>query len=166
MIHKALKQLVEIIIKLGWFENQGKFKRGDWVRYNLFARISLWTIHRDENGTYVVRGFDRWDVKRGNPNLSGDNSCSSFWLRYANAWEKYVHVVFVHVRGSKYARVRLCWSVFNWLIGQPMWVCTIWHNTRGPVKRHGRQFGATKIMAYRMAEEDLRQQIARYGVFK
>lgn len=86
-----LHPIVCFIIKMGWFDNRGKFKQGDKVKYNLFARIVIWSVVRDIEATQKVFTFshyEKWSKDLRNCVLVEDSGCSVFWLRKLYPWER------------------------------------------------------------------------------
>jgi hypothetical protein len=77
---------INVILYFDWCSNAGKFKVGDNVTYNFFARVFLAGIHEVRNkGVYTVMPYDFWDLNKQSVNYVDENdvegSASSFWLK-------------------------------------------------------------------------------------
>lgn len=80
-----LMMFVNLCIYLNWFSNAGKFKPGDKVRYNFFARVMIPGIEEikgEEKATYTFLRYYTTSKENGEylkPNGEED-SCAVFWL--------------------------------------------------------------------------------------
>jgi hypothetical protein len=79
---------INVILYFDWCSSAGKFKAGDKVAYNFFARVFLANIYEVRSrGLYTVISYDSWDTRQNCVNYVDENnvegSASSFWLKLA-----------------------------------------------------------------------------------
>ena len=79
--------IVELIIVSGLFNNHGKFKIREKVKYNLFAKIVIGGILK-KGATYTIKEYPIWSKKKSNVYFEESSGCDVFWLRRLYPWEK------------------------------------------------------------------------------
>lgn len=88
-----LHPIVHFIIKMDWFNNRGKFKPGDKVKYNLFAKIYIGGIEEIKGGKsgtiYTISHYEPWSKKLENVAFIENSGCSVFWIRKLYPWERW-----------------------------------------------------------------------------
>lgn len=91
--HPILYPLVSrVIIPLELFNNHGKFKPGDKVKYNLFAKIVIGRIEEIKGGTvYTIDDYEPWSTSKSNVRFTYDENsgCDVFWIRKLYPWERW-----------------------------------------------------------------------------
>lgn len=87
--------LSNLCIYFDWFGNNNKFKSGDRVKYNLFARANLHTLEEMKKGkfrkVYTFICYPEWSKSKSNCEYKDENGneggCAVYWLRKAYFWE-------------------------------------------------------------------------------
>lgn len=91
--HPILLTIIErIFIPNGWFNNHGKFKPGDKVKYNFFAKVMIPSIAKqkgyEEGHVFVVKDYFEWSKKKQSIEFEGGDGCDVFWIRKLYVWER------------------------------------------------------------------------------
>lgn len=84
--------LTHLCLWFNWFNKDGKFKPGDKVVYNLFARACIPTIEEIKGlkkmQVYTFIDYEQWSTSKGNGRYLKENGeedgCSVFWLSKVN----------------------------------------------------------------------------------
>ena len=93
--HPILWPMVNFFIKMEWFQNHGKFKSGDKVKYNLFAKVVIANIEEikgSKNGAvYTIDDYEPWSTSKSNVRFTSDENsgCDVFWIRKLYPWERW-----------------------------------------------------------------------------
>jgi hypothetical protein len=78
--------LIHFFICKNWFDNTGKFKVGDKVKYNWMAKVMIASVvKRKEDKTLTV---SKVICNGQNVEFEECSGSSAFWLRKAYWWEK------------------------------------------------------------------------------
>lgn len=81
----VLVLIVNWIIKKKMFDTKGKYKIGDRVRYNIFAKIVIWSVIKDKMYTRTIESIWSNGV---NVDFTDGGGCDSFWIRKIYFWER------------------------------------------------------------------------------
>jgi hypothetical protein len=73
------------IFHVPYFHNRGRFKVGDKVKYNLFARIYINSVINRKPLVYTIDKF--WTPT--NVDFIEEEGCDVFWIRKLYPWEKF-----------------------------------------------------------------------------
>ena len=89
--HPILHRIVYFIIHADLFNNRGKFKPGDKVKYNFFAKVYLGHKHIQSKGRYIftIKCYEPWSKDLENVAFEEDSGCSVFWIRKLYPWERW-----------------------------------------------------------------------------